>query len=108
MSLPGLCVMKSQPHERGTTTASTVRTSPRQPHSRPARIRTPSPASSARLHRERDEFHKLLDGVVIDESGLFVERLQAWEDFYNFDRPHEGLGGQTPYEKLRQKTGTPV
>ncbi|MBA3575855.1 MAG: IS481 family transposase [Pseudonocardiales bacterium] len=62
-----------------------------------------------RSHRiDADEFYKLLEGVVIDESGLFNERLQEWEDFYNFDRPHGGLGGQTPYERLRQKTGAAV
>ena len=31
-------------------------------------------------------------------------QLQEWEDFYNFNRPHGGLNGQTPYERLRQKT----
>ena len=62
-----------------------------------------------RSHRiDADEFYKLLDGVVIDESGLFEERLREWEDHYNFTRPHGGLGGQTPYERLRQKTGVPV
>jgi transposase InsO family protein len=35
---------------------------------------------------------------------LFNDRLQEWESFYNFNRPHGGLGGQTPYERLRQKT----
>jgi transposase InsO family protein len=34
--------------------------------------------------------------------------LQEWEHFYNFERPHGALGGQTPYERLRQKTTTPV
>ena len=62
-----------------------------------------------RSHRiDADEFYKLLEGVVIDDSGLFAERLREWEDFYNFDRPHGGLGGQTPYERLRQKTGAAV
>jgi Integrase core domain len=27
-----------------------------------------------------------------------------WEDCYNYHRPHGGLGGQTPYERLLQKT----
>ena len=62
-----------------------------------------------RSHRiDADEFYRLLDGVVIDDSGLFAERLREWENFYNFDRPHGGLGGQTPYERLRQKTGAAV
>jgi transposase InsO family protein len=50
----------------------------------------------------------MLDGVVIDDAGVFNERPLEWENFYNFNRPHGGLGGQTPYEPLRQKTGSPV
>jgi transposase InsO family protein len=34
--------------------------------------------------------------------------LQEWEDVYNYNRPHGGLWGQTPYERLRQKTTSPV
>lgn len=61
-----------------------------------------------RSHRiDQEEFYRLLDGVVIDDSQLFTEKLQEWEDYYNFDRPHGGLDGQTPYERLRQKTKTP-
>lgn len=60
-----------------------------------------------RSHRiDAEEFYRLLDGVVVDDTGLFNERLQEWEDFYNFHRPHGGLDGQTPYERLRQKTKT--
>ena len=62
-----------------------------------------------RSHRiDADEFYRLLDGVVLDDARLFTTKLQEWEDFYNFDRPHGGLGGQTPYERLRQKTGALV
>ena len=62
-----------------------------------------------RSHRiDAEEFYRMLDGVVIDDTGLFSERLREWEDFYNFNRPHGGLGGQTPYERLRQKTASPV
>jgi len=62
-----------------------------------------------RSHRiDAEEFYRMLDGVVIDDAGVFNERLREWEDFYNFNRPHGGLGGQTPYERLRQKTGNPV
>jgi transposase InsO family protein len=50
----------------------------------------------------------MLDGVVIDDTALFNDRLQEWETFYNLHRPHGGLGGLTPYEKLRQKITTPV
>lgn len=62
-----------------------------------------------RSHRiDAEEFYRMLDGVVIDDAGVFNERLLEWENFYNFNRPHGGLGGQTPYERLRQKTGNPV
>lgn len=59
-----------------------------------------------RSHRiDAEEFYRGLDGVVIDDSELFNNKLQEWEDYYNYDRPHGSLGGQTPYERLRQKTG---
>jgi transposase InsO family protein len=50
----------------------------------------------------------MLEGVVIDGTEQFNDRLQEWEDFYNCNRPHGGLGGQTLYERLRQKTKRPV
>lgn len=62
-----------------------------------------------RSHRiDAEEFYRMLDGVVIDDTNLFNDNLQEWEDFYNFHRPHGGLNGQTPYERLRQKTKTPA
>jgi transposase InsO family protein len=58
-----------------------------------------------RSHRiDAEEFYRMLEGVVIDDTGLFNTRLKEWEDFYNFHRPHGALGGQTPYERLREKT----
>jgi transposase InsO family protein len=58
-----------------------------------------------RSHRiDQEEFYRMLEGVVIDDTGLFNTRLKEWEDFYNFHRPHGALGGQTPYERLREKT----
>jgi len=61
-----------------------------------------------RSHRiDNEEFYRMLKGVVIDDTGLFNDKLQEWEDFYNFHRPHGGLDGQTPYERLRLKTTTP-
>ncbi len=62
-----------------------------------------------RSHRiDQEEFYRMLDGVVIDDTGLFNVRLKEWEDFYNFHRPHGALGGQTPYERLREKTRASV
>ena len=43
-------------------------------------------------------------GIVIDDTDLFNEHLREWQDFYNYHRPHGALGGQTPHERLRQKT----
>lgn len=62
-----------------------------------------------RSHRiDAEEFYRLLDGVVVDDSGLFEQKLQEWEDYYNFSRPHGSLDGQTPYERLRAKTRASV
>lgn len=61
-----------------------------------------------RSHRiDEEEFYRMLDGVVIDDTELFNDKLQEWENFYNFNRPHGGLDGQTPYERLKQKTQSP-
>jgi transposase InsO family protein len=57
-----------------------------------------------RSHRiDDEEFYWLLDGVVLDDAQVFNQKLQEWEDFYNFNRPHGGLDGQTPYDRLRQR-----
>src|ERR1700760_4771835 len=58
-----------------------------------------------RSHRiDAEEFYRLLDGVVIGDLGAFNDKLKEWEDYYNYHRPHGGLAGQTPYERLLQKT----
>ncbi|MDH3226036.1 MAG: IS481 family transposase [Thermoleophilia bacterium] len=75
-------------------------------------IRPPTPRLNGKVERshriDAEEFYRLLEGVVIDDSELFNERLREWEDFYSFERPHGSLGGQTPYERLRQKIGAPA
>jgi hypothetical protein len=48
----------------------------------------------------------LLDGVVLDDAKVLTDKLQEWEDYYNYHRPHGALDGQTPYQRLRQKTQT--
>jgi transposase InsO family protein len=58
-----------------------------------------------RSHRiDAEELYRQLEGVVIDETKLFNEKLLDWENFYNCARPHGALGGQTPYERLLQKS----
>ncbi len=63
-----------------------------------------------RSHRIDDqEFYQLLDkDGVSDDIHLFNTKLREWEKYYNYHRPHGGLDGQTPYERLRQKTGLSV
>jgi transposase InsO family protein len=61
-----------------------------------------------RSHRiDAEEFYRLLDGALIDDAHVFNNKLREWEDYYNYQRPHGGLGGQTPYERLRLKTQPP-
>ena len=59
-----------------------------------------------RSHRVDDEeFYQLLDrDGITDDIHLFNEKLREWEDYYNYHRPHGGLDGQTPYERLLAKT----
>ena len=60
-----------------------------------------------RSHRiDSEEFYRLLEGQVIDDAACSTDKLQEWEDYYNYHRPHGALGGQTPYERLRQKPKT--
>lgn len=71
-------------------------------------IRPATPRLNGKVERSRridpEEFYRLLEGVVIDDTRLFNDKLQEWENFYNVSRPHGGLGGQTPYERLRSKS----
>lgn len=63
-----------------------------------------------RSHRVDDqEFYQLLDkDGISDNIHLFNNKLREWEDYYNFDRPHGALDGQTPYERLKQKQRSAV
>ena len=54
-----------------------------------------------RSHRsDQQEFYQLLSykGDVD-----LVAKLNEWENFYNFHRPHGAFSGKTPYEALREK-----
>jgi transposase InsO family protein len=58
-----------------------------------------------RSHRVDDqEFYQLLDkNGVSDDIRLFNAKLREWEHYYNYNRPHAALDGQTPYERLMAK-----
>lgn len=61
-----------------------------------------------RSHRiDSEEFYRLLEGQVIDDVNLFNNKLQEWEDYYNYDRPHGALTGSTPTNASNRKPGTP-
>ncbi len=50
----------------------------------------------------------MLEGVVVDNRQLLNTKLQEWEHFYDFDRPHTALDGQTAYERCVRKLGPHV
>ena len=58
-----------------------------------------------RSHRvDEQEFYQLLDkDGIADNIHLFNDKLREWENYYNYNRPHGGLDGQTPYERLLAK-----
>ena len=52
-----------------------------------------------RSHRtDRTEFYQLL--TYTDDVDLNL-KLEAWESFYNYDRPHISHDGKTPYEVMK-------
>jgi transposase InsO family protein len=54
-----------------------------------------------RSHRsDQEEFYQLLD--YKGDKDL-EEKLEVWENFYNFHRPHGAFDGRTPYEILRER-----
>jgi transposase InsO family protein len=74
------------------------------------KIKPRTPPLNGKVERSQridsEEFYRLLQ--VIHDTRLFTDKLQEWEDYYNYHRPHGALGGQTPYERLRQKTQDPL
>jgi len=45
--------------------------------------------------------------TVIDDTKLFNDKLKQWEDYHNYDRSYDSFGGQTSYERLKQKITRP-
>jgi len=60
-------------------------------------------ALAYRRDEGRVELVQPMQLALIDDAKIFNDKLREWEDYYNYHRPHGGLGGQTPYERLRTK-----
>jgi transposase InsO family protein len=69
-------------------------------------IRPHSPELNGKVERshrsDQEEFYQLL--TYTDDVDL-NKKLEEWEKFYNFDRPHCAFKGRTPYEALRALLG---
>ena len=55
------------------------------------RLDRPHPRLNGKVERshriDSEEFYRLLQGQVIDDTNLFAEKLQEWEDYYNYHPP---------------------
>ena len=71
---------------------------------RHAYIKPSSPQLNGKVERshrsDEQEFYQLL--TYKDDVDLEA-KLEEWERFYNFARPHGAFNGKTPYEALRER-----
>jgi transposase InsO family protein len=69
---------------------------------RPVYIKPQTPQLNGKVERshrtDQTEFYQLL--TYTDDIDLNA-KLKAWENFYNYDRPHLSLEGKTPYEVMK-------
>lgn len=67
-------------------------------------IKVRTPRLNGKVERshstDQQEFYQLL--TYTDDVDL-NKKLEEWEGFYNYHRPHSSLKGKTPYEVLREK-----
>lgn len=67
-------------------------------------IKVRTPRLNGKVERshstDHQEFYQLL--TYTDDVDL-NKKLEEWESFYNYHRPHRSLKGKTPYEVLREK-----
>ena len=67
-------------------------------------IKARTPQLNGKVERsqrtDKDEFYQLI--TYCGDVDL-MKKLEAWERFYNFERPHTAFNGKTPYEALREK-----
>ncbi|MEO1254730.1 MAG: integrase core domain-containing protein, partial [Bacteroidota bacterium] len=65
-------------------------------------IKPRTPQHNGKVERshltDQTEFYQLLS--YTDDVDLYA-KLEAWENFYNYDRPHMSHQGKTPYEMMR-------
>ncbi len=65
-------------------------------------IKAGTPQLNGKVERsyrtDQDEFYQLL--TYKDDVDL-QKKLQVWEQFYTFDRPHMSHAGKTPYEVMK-------
>lgn len=71
-------------------------------HHRYIKPRTPKHNGKVERSHKTDkmEFYQLLD--YTDDVNLKA-KLDEWEAFYNYARPHVAMNGKTPYERLKEK-----
>jgi hypothetical protein len=68
--------------------------------------RSPTTGKVERWHKTlRAEF---LDGKVFADLGDAQAQLDAWVEYYNHDRPHQGIGMVAPWERFRLADFTPA
>lgn len=67
-------------------------------------IKVRTPRLNGKVERSRrtdkEEFYQLL--TYTGDVDLNV-KLEEWQNFYNYHRPHSAPAGKTPYETLREK-----
>lgn len=74
---------------------------------RHAYIKPATPRLNGKVERsqriDQKEFYRMLDGVVIDETELFNDKLQEWEDSRNFNRPLRGSRWTDPVRAAKTR-----
>jgi hypothetical protein len=52
---------------------------------------------------DEEESYRLLDGVAVDDTHLFDEKVREEKHFCNYSRPHAALNGQAPSGRFRKE-----
>ena len=67
-------------------------------------IRPGTPRLNGKVERshgtDKEEFYQMMQ---YKNDVDLEKKLSEWEKFYNYQRPHGGLKGKTPYEVLKEK-----